>query len=153
VLDVALAESDDDTVTSLARKLHSLNRQSVRIVDTLLDLANVENTEFVTEAVDLRDMIGHALGGIEAEATGARVKLSIQNTGPVIAPETFQLLTEPFYRGQGRTRRSSERTGHGLGLALAQAIAAAHGTQLVLVAVGIGGLAATVELPLRTSAE
>jgi two-component system sensor histidine kinase VanS len=201
VLDVALAESDDETVASLARKLRSLNSQSVRIVDTLLDLANVENTEFVTEPVALREMVAHALGGIEAEASakrihvgsqipecqvlgeptllaqfvrnlvqnavrhnhpdgvvtvdatvteGDRVMLTIQNTGPVVAPETLQLLTEPFYRGQGRTRRSSDRPGHGLGLALAQAIAAAHGTKLILTAPGTGGLTATIELPLQT---
>jgi two-component system, OmpR family, sensor histidine kinase VanS len=200
VLDVALAESGDATLTNVAGKLRSLNSQSVRIIDTLLDLAYVENTEFITEPVALREMIGHALAGIEAEASikqiqlgvhvpecrvlgeptllaqlvrnlvengvrhnhaggvvtvdatvtsGASVMLSIQNTGPVIPPETFQLLTEPFYRGQGRTKRSGDRTSHGLGLALAQAIAAAHGADLVLTAVRAGGLAATVELPLQ----
>ena len=198
VLDVALAESDDDTVTSLARKLRTLNSQSVRIIDTLLDLADTENAEFVTEAVALPELVAHALGDIEAEASanqiqvamhlpecrvlgeptllwqlvrnlvqnavrhnhpgGAvtvdaaltaddRVMLRIRNTGPVIAPESLQLLTEPFYRGEGRAKRSSDRAGHGLGLALAQAIATAHGTQLVLTAPGTGGLTATVELP------
>ena len=42
VLDVALAESGDPAVTTLARKLRGLNSQSVRIVDTLLDLAEAE---------------------------------------------------------------------------------------------------------------
>jgi two-component system sensor histidine kinase VanS len=54
VLDVALAEAadrDDGTVTALARQLRGLNSQSVLIVDTLLDLAHVENAELVTEAV------------------------------------------------------------------------------------------------------
>jgi two-component system, OmpR family, sensor histidine kinase VanS len=74
--------------------------------------------------------------------------LRIQNTGAIIAPESLQLLTEPFYRRQGRAERSSDRTGHGLGLALAQAIAIDHDTPLVLTAPGTGGLAATIELPL-----
>jgi|SRR5580658_395608 two-component system sensor histidine kinase VanS len=198
VLDVALAESDDDTVISLARKLRSLNSQSVRIVDTLLDLADAENAELVTEAVALPELVAHALSDINAEASAKRIQigshvpdcrvvgeptllrqlvrnlvqnavrhnhpggvvtveatltaddkviLRIQNTGPIIAPETLRLLTEPFYRGRGRTKRSSDRAGHGLGLALAQAIAIAHGTRLVLAAASTGGLTATIELP------
>jgi two-component system, OmpR family, sensor histidine kinase VanS len=203
VLDVALAESDGDAVTSLARKVRSLNSRSVRIIDTLLELANVENTEFVTETVALGELFAPVLSDIEAEASarriqvgahvpdcrvlaeptllaqlvrnllqnavrhnhpdgvvtvdatvtaGGRVMLRVQNTGPVITPDALQLLTEPFYRGQGRTRRSADRNGHGLGLALAQAIAAAHGTELILTAGDAGGLTATIELPLQTSA-
>jgi two-component system sensor histidine kinase VanS len=202
VLDVALAESDDHPVTTLARKLRGLNSQSVRIVDILLDLADAENAEFVTEAIDLRALVAQALSDIEAEASAKRIQvdanlpaccvlgeptllmqlvrnlvqnavrhnypggavtvdarlmaddrvsLRIQNTGPVIAPETLPLLTEPFYRQQGRTRRSNDRIGHGLGLALAEAIATAHGTQLVLTAADTGGLIATIELPLQIS--
>lgn len=202
VLDVALAESDDPTVATLARKLRGLNSQSVRIVDTLLDLADAENADFVSEAVDLPALVAQALSDIEADASAKRIRvdaqlpgcgvlgeptllmqlvrnlvenavrhnhlggvvlvdarlaaddkviLRIQNTGPMIEPEMLPLLTEPFYRAQGRTRSSSGRAGHGLGLALAQAIASAHGTQLVLAAGDPGGLTATIELPLQVS--
>ena len=59
VLDVALAEAadrGDGTVTALARQLRGLNSQSVRIVDTLLDLTQVENTELVAEPVTVPDL-------------------------------------------------------------------------------------------------
>ena len=190
----------NDAVIVLARKLRGLDSRSVRIVDALLDLATVEDIEFTTGAIALREIVAHALGDVEAEASARQIRvgahvpdghvlgeptllaqllrnlvenavrhnhhggavtvggtvtaagtmiLSIQNTGPVITPEALQLLTEPFYRAQGRSRRSGDRPGHGLGLALAQAIAAAHGTRLVLTAPGTGGLIATIDLPLQ----
>ena len=62
------------------------------------------------------------------------------------------MLTEPFYRANGRASRTGDRaTGYGLGLALAQAIACAHGTRLVLAAGVSGGLMATIELPLQSA--
>ncbi len=208
VLDVALAEAadrDDAAVTALARQLRGLNSQSVRIVDTLLDLAHVENDELDTAPVAVPDLVAQALSDVEAEARVHRIKvdsrvldcrvigeptllrqlvrnlvqnavrhnhhdgtvtvdarlaaddkvrLRIENTGAVIDPKTLPLLTEPFYRAQGRAQDRvgrSGRSGHGLGLALAQAIAYAHGTQLVLAAGANGGLIATIELPLQTT--
>lgn len=78
VLDVALAEAadrGDRTVTDLGRQLRRLNSQSVRIVDTLLDLAHVENAELVTEAVAVPDMVAQALSDIEAEARVHRIQI------------------------------------------------------------------------------
>ncbi len=200
VLDVALAEPDDHTVTTLARKLRRLNSQSVRIVDTLLDLADVDNASLVTDVVALPELVAQALSEVADEArasriqidvqvpdlcvcgeptlllqlvrnlienavrhnypgglvvveakelTGGQVQLAIQNTGPVIDADSIPMLTEPFYRGQGRTSQSAHRTSRGLGLALVQAIAAAHGTQLSLSPRDGGGLNVTIELPAR----
>ena len=78
VLDVALAEAadrDDAAVTALARQLRGLNSQSVRIVDTLLDLAHLENTELATEAVAVPDLVAQAVSDIEAEAGAHQIQV------------------------------------------------------------------------------
>ena len=78
VLDVALAEAadrDDAAVTALARQLRGLNSQSVRIVDTLLDLTQVENTELVAEPVAVPDLVAQALSDVETEALARRIQV------------------------------------------------------------------------------
>lgn len=78
------------------------------------------------------------------------VTLVVRNTGRPVSPDVVPLLTEPFYRGAGRTSHSPGS--RGLGLAIAESIAAAHGTQLRLTAnqSGDGGLTAELDLPLHS---
>ncbi|AOS61380.1 sensor histidine kinase [Actinoalloteichus hymeniacidonis] len=73
--------------------------------------------------------------------------LRVSNTGAVIAPETLTMLTEPFFRGAGRSADRSGRRGHGLGLALITAIVEAHRGSLELTANSGGGLTAMVRIP------
>jgi len=83
---------------------------------------------------------------IATATAGPRVELTVDNTGPVIAPEAVGALFEPF-------RRLRERTGDGgfgLGLAIVASIAAAHGGQATAEARPGGGLSVTVSLPLRS---
>lgn len=68
--------------------------------------------------------------------------VSIENSGPELAPDELAKLTEPLYR----TRRSSA-PGHGLGLAIARTIADAHSARLDLAARDGGGLIASVRFP------
>ncbi|MFD4787869.1 sensor histidine kinase [Streptomyces sp. NPDC058459] len=82
---------------------------------------------------------------VTARAGHATITLRVSNTGRVIPSDVMPLLTEPFYRGAGRT--ISDPRGRGLGLALAASIAAAHRTDLVLTADPRGGL--TAEITLR----
>jgi two-component system sensor histidine kinase VanS len=76
VLDVALAESGDQRLTALAGKLRGLNSQSVRIVDTLLDLAYAENTDLDLDGVALPALVAQAVSDTEAEASAARIQVS-----------------------------------------------------------------------------
>jgi two-component system, OmpR family, sensor histidine kinase VanS len=73
------------------------------------------------------------------------VELTVQNTGPALAPQLVSTLTEPFQRGTQRIR--SDHAGVGLGLAIVQSIALAHGGAVVLAARDEGGLRVTVRLP------
>jgi signal transduction histidine kinase len=71
-----------------------------------------------------------------------RVAVTVENTGPQIAPEAVEELFEPFRRLHDRSG-----TGHGLGLAIVRSIAAIHGGTVTASARPDGGLAVTVDLP------
>ncbi|SOD61836.1 two-component system, OmpR family, sensor histidine kinase VanS [Streptomyces zhaozhouensis] len=87
---------------------------------------------------------GHAEVRPSTEHGAAR--LTVVNTGPVVAPERVPSLVEPFVRGDGRVKRRG--AGHGLGLALVTAVATAHDGTLRLGAPREGGLAVRLDLPL-----
>ena len=83
---------------------------------------------------------------VTTTTAGGRALLTVDNTGPVVAPDAMALLFEPF-------RRLRERTGaggFGLGLAIVSSIAAAHGGQAHATARPDGGLTVTVSLPVRS---
>jgi two-component system, OmpR family, sensor histidine kinase VanS len=73
------------------------------------------------------------------------VGLTVENTGEQLTQESLSTLTEPFLRGDERTR--TDRTGVGLGLAIVKSIAQAHDGTLTLTPRPAGGLRVTVELP------
>jgi signal transduction histidine kinase len=84
---------------------------------------------------------------VSTSTADGRVLLTVDNTGPVVAPEAVGTLFEPF-------RRLRERTGDGgfgLGLAIVASIAVAHGGEAVARARPGGGLSVTVSLPTRTA--
>jgi len=71
------------------------------------------------------------------------VPVDAPTCGPVVAPESVEMLFRPF-------RRLHERTGvggFGLGLAIVAAIAEAHGGTVLASPNGGGGLRVTVTLP------
>jgi len=80
--------------------------------------------------------------------TGARPQsavLTVENTGDALAPQLVATLSEPFQRGNKRTR-----TGHagvGLGLAIVKSITQAHDGTLTVTSRDEGGLRVTVQLP------
>jgi signal transduction histidine kinase len=87
---------------------------------------------------------GGAVWVSTATADG-HVRLTVDNTGPLVAAEAVDELFEPFRRLRDRTGDG----GHGLGLAIVASIAAAHGGDAVAGARSGGGLSVTVSLPTR----
>jgi signal transduction histidine kinase len=83
---------------------------------------------------------------ISTATVGSRAVLTVDNTGPLVAPEAVDQLFEPFRR----LRERAGEDGFGLGLAIVASIAAAHGGGATAGARPEGGLRVTVSLPIRT---
>jgi signal transduction histidine kinase len=77
--------------------------------------------------------------------------LSVSNTGPVVRPDEFERLFEPFQR-LGGNRAAGADGHHGLGLSIVRAIATAHGATVYARPQRDGGLAVTVSFPGSDSA-
>lgn len=82
---------------------------------------------------------------ISTAIVAGEATLTVTNSGPELAPVVVATLTEPFVRGEGRTRRNAG--GAGLGLAIVASIVRAHGGRLELNARNGGGLRVRVGLP------
>ncbi len=79
---------------------------------------------------------------IQLEQRDAGIAVTVEDSGPGVAPEDAERLFEPFF-----TRTSN---GTGLGLAISKEIVAAHRGRIELRASSLGGAAFTVMLPLET---
>jgi two-component system, OmpR family, sensor kinase len=99
----------------------------------------------------MRNLVDNAIkytpeGGtvdIAVRAQPGELKLSVEDSGPGIAPEERERVFDRFYRIAG-----SDAQGSGLGLAIIKAIAQRHGAKLELGTSGrLGGLSATVRFP------
>jgi len=72
--------------------------------------------------------------------------LSVEDDGPGIAEDRREEAFRPFHRlDQGRNLQTG---GVGLGLAIARDIARAHGGDVRLERSSLGGLRATIRLPI-----
>jgi len=73
-------------------------------------------------------------------------EIAVEDNGPGIAQARREEAFRPFHRlDEGRNLQSG---GSGLGLAIARDIARAHGGDIVLSDSALGGLKATIRLPL-----
>lgn len=84
---------------------------------------------------------------------GDDVRLTVQNSGPVIPQAALDGLFEPFRRWVGDRvagpGESSASRGAGLGLSIVRSIVVAHGAGLEAVARAEGGLAMSVTIPAQ----
>ena len=87
---------------------------------------------------------GHLEVGVE-EATAGGVRLTVTNSGSVIAPHDLPHLFEPFYRTDPSRVRDG-RGGAGLGLAMVAAIAQLHDGSARVESNPAGGARFEVEL-------
>jgi two-component system, OmpR family, osmolarity sensor histidine kinase EnvZ len=74
------------------------------------------------------------------------VSIHVDDDGPGIAPEHREDVFRPFYRLD--EARNQDESGAGLGLAIARDIARAHGGDISLGASPMGGLRASVRVPV-----
>ncbi|GGR34423.1 ATP-binding protein [Streptomyces netropsis] len=91
----------------------------------------------------LRNAVSYNHPGGTVEVRVRPGRLTVSNTGPVVAEDEVEGLFEPFRRGAGRERLGG---GVGLGLSIVRSIARAHGGTATAVARPGGGLRVTVDL-------
>ena len=72
-------------------------------------------------------------------------RLTVVNTGEVLAADSIAVLTEPFERGAGRVR--DHDSGVGLGLAIVRSVVLAHDGTLTIAPRPAGGLDIRIDLP------
>jgi signal transduction histidine kinase len=78
--------------------------------------------------------------------TDGVVVITVEDDGPGIAPSELERVFEPFHRGE--PSRNRETGGVGLGLPIARNILRAHGGDVVLANRPMGGVKATLTLPV-----
>jgi two-component system osmolarity sensor histidine kinase EnvZ len=83
---------------------------------------------------------------VGAASDGHRLRIAVEDDGPGIPPEEREEVFKPFVRLDHA--RNLDETGTGLGLAIARDIARAHGGDIALDGSRLGGLRATIEVPV-----
>ena len=78
--------------------------------------------------------------------TAGNALIEVEDDGPGIPPGELERVFEPFYRGE--PSRNRETGGVGLGLPIARNILRAHGGDVVLANRPLGGVKATMTLPV-----
>lgn len=83
---------------------------------------------------------------IEALRDNRYLTIHVDDDGPGIPPDQREEVFRPFYRLD--EARNQDEAGSGLGLAIARDIARAHGGDIQLTQSAMGGLRATVRIPV-----
>ncbi len=83
---------------------------------------------------------------IHAVRTGDHIEIAIEDDGPGLPPEKYEDAFLPFQRFDDS--RNPDRAGVGLGLAIARDIARSHGGDINLGRSQLGGLRATIRVPV-----
>jgi two-component system sensor histidine kinase VanS len=141
-----LAEEATETLLPLAEKHGVTIETSVTMTPTIGSRALLLqlSTNLVHNAI-VHNLPGQGTVWVSTTARPDVVELTVENTGPTLAPEMVSTLAEPFLRGEERVR--AKHAGIGLGLAIVESIAQAHHGTLTLTPRAAGGLRVTVLIP------
>lgn len=114
------------------------------VIGAAIRLHQVTNN-LLSNAIKFTPQGGRITGVLSSD--NARLRLSIQDTGRGIDPESLERIFQPFEQGDRDPTRS--RAGLGLGLTIARTIAESHHGRLTAESAGSGqGAIFTLELPL-----
>ncbi|MCO1578385.1 HAMP domain-containing histidine kinase [Crossiella sp. SN42] len=149
VVDLSLvAEEATETLLPLAEKRGLTIETSGDIAPTSGSLALLLQltTNLVHNAI-VHNLPDQGTVWVSTSADPKTVALTVENTGPKLAPQLVSTLVEPFQRGTQRIR--ADHAGVGLGLAIVKSITQAHDGALTLTPRPEGGLRVTVRLPAQ----
>ncbi len=140
-----LAELVHDTATASARARQHDGLHVHAPQPTLLSVKRAALRRCLTNLID--NALKHGRHVDVALARNERwVEIVIEDDGPGIAPDRYEDAFRPFHRlDEGRNLQVG---GSGLGLAIARDIARAHGGDIILAKSTLGGLKATLRLPV-----
>jgi signal transduction histidine kinase len=113
----ALRDKDITLDTHIARGAEAVHGDGRRLEQALQNL--------VANAVRHTPRGGRISLSSELADTAGRVKLSVRDTGPGIAPEHLPLIFDRFYKADAS--REHQAAGSGLGLSIVKAIVERHG--------------------------
>jgi two-component system, OmpR family, osmolarity sensor histidine kinase EnvZ len=140
--------------TDIGAMLKELQADTQKLgIDARLDVSG--EATIVTRPAAVKRLLANLVGN--AQRYGKRIDLSaandgrtmtihIDDDGPGIPVDRLEDAFRPFYRLD--ESRNQDHGNSGLGLAIARDIARAHGGDLTLERSGLGGLRATVTLPV-----
>lgn len=83
---------------------------------------------------------------LTAACKGSHIEIVVEDNGPGLTPEKYEDAFLPFQRFDDS--RNPDRAGVGLGLAIARDIARSHGGDITLGRSALGGLRATISVPV-----
>jgi two-component system sensor histidine kinase VanS len=80
MIDVTLADpdADNESLRALARRIHTVNRENIRTVNSLLDLAGIGQRPLASDQVDLGILAAEAITVNAGEARDREVTLTLQ---------------------------------------------------------------------------
>lgn len=115
------------------------------IGDTQIDVRPNAITRLVSNLVANGFRYAHSVD-VTMQRTASRFIIQVDDDGPGIPPENHEDVFKPFFRMD--EARNLNESGTGLGLAIALDIARAHGGDITLAESPLGGLRATLTLPV-----
>lgn len=145
-------ESEPTNLEDLLIDIHRRFQHSEATVS--LDVLDIGG-EITTKPIAIRRCLANLIGNatrygsrveISARKSGAHIEISVDDNGPGIAEDHRENVFKAFYRVD--SSRNPETGGVGLGLTIARDIARSLGGNVVLADSAIGGLRATVRIPV-----
>ena len=110
----------------------------------------LENSLRYTQAGGQVHVSAEAVGPREGSSPPEGLWLHVDDSAPAPRADELQRLTERFYRADSSRNRALG--GSGLGLSIVQRLVEAHGGRLTLTLSALGGLRASLYLPLNSKA-
>ena len=125
--------------------LHMDIQQGVHLKGDVMRLHRLTST-LIDNACKYADEGGRV--DVRLSSDSREMRLTVHNTGAIIAPEDLPHVFDRFYRAdKARTRESGS---YGLGLAIARDVAREHGGDIVATSAEGEGTTFTVTLPRKT---